>query len=374
MLSYQSFGLNLPDYPWEAMAPYQKIAEQHSDGVVNLSIGTPVDPTPKIIQQALAAHADAPGYPTTHGMVELREAISNWYARRRNVPDLDPENIMPTVGSKELVAWLPTLLGLKAEDIVVHPTEAYPTYAIGAEIAGVQSCAADKAEDFPTGTKLIWVNSPGNPNGKVQDEEELKSIVEWAREHGAVVASDECYAELGWEEWENRTIPCILDPNIAGSSHEALLSVYSLSKQSNLAGYRAAFVAGDPTLMSTMINTRKHAGMIVPTPVQYAMIAAVSDEQHVQQQKDIYRERRELLKNALEKSGFTLKDSTAGLYLWCTNGHDTWDTVELFAKLGIIVGPGTFYTEGESQFVRIAITDNTENVKKATRRIESYFS
>ncbi|BAS09993.1 LL-diaminopimelate aminotransferase [Arthrobacter sp. Hiyo4] len=201
-----SFGLSLPDYPWEAMAPYLAKASEHPGGAVNLSIGTPVDPTPAVIQDALRAAADSPGYPTVHGTVRLREAIAAWFERRRGVPGLDPKNVMPTVGSKELVAWLPLLLGLKPGDVVVRPKVAYPTYDIGATFAGVTSVATDHLDELDDATRarvrLIWVNSPGNPTGSVRDVESLKAIVAHARELGAVVASDECYAELGWGAWD----------------------------------------------------------------------------------------------------------------------------------------------------------------------------
>jgi succinyldiaminopimelate transaminase len=293
----RTFGLDLPDYPWEAMAPYAAKAAQHPGGAVNLSIGTPVDPTPALIQDALKAAADAPGYPTVHGTPALREAIAGWFERRRGVPGLDPHNIMPTVGSKELVAWLPLLLGLKPGDVVVRPKVAYPTYDIGATLAGVTSVATDNLDELDDATRarvrLIWVNSPGNPTGSVRGVDSLKALVEQARELGAVVASDECYAELGWGDWDvqrgGQAVPSILDPRVAGGSHQGLLAVYSLSKQSNVAGYRAAFVAGDPVLMPNLVNSRKHAGMIVPYPVQEAMRVALGDDAHVEAQKDLYR-------------------------------------------------------------------------------------
>src|SRR4051812_9340355 len=201
-LSMRQFGLQLPDYPWNAMEPFTRKAAQHPGSVVNLSIGTPVDPTPAVVQEALKAAADAPGYPTTHGTPAVREAIAAWYARRRGVPDLDPGAVMPTVGSKELVAWLPLLLGLGAGDVVVRPRVAYPTYDIGAKLAGAEPVAADDLDELDPAVRarvrLVWVNSPGNPTGRVRDKKSLGRIVEQARQAGAVVASDECYAELGW--------------------------------------------------------------------------------------------------------------------------------------------------------------------------------
>lgn len=374
-----SFGLDLPEYPWEQMAPYREIAQQHPDGIINLSIGTPVDPTPAVVQRALAEASDAPGYPTTHGTVQVRQAIVDWFARRRGVPGLSVEQVMPTVGSKELVAWLPFLLGLGKGDVVVRPTVAYPTYDIGATLAGAEAVAADSLDELDESVrarvKLIWVNSPGNPTGIVRGVEELKKLVDDARKLGAVVASDECYAELGWGEWDaeqgGSQIPSILDPRVSGGTQDLLFSVYSLSKQSNLAGYRGAFIAGDAELMPNLINSRKHAGMIVPAPIQAAMVAALSDDSHVVEQKDLYRQRRQTLLAALENFGMRIEHSEAGLYLWATAGEDTWATVQKFAELGILIGPGVFYGEQGNGFVRVALTATSADIEAAARRLNN---
>ncbi|QOD05523.1 succinyldiaminopimelate transaminase [Pseudarthrobacter sp. BIM B-2242] len=359
------------------MAPYLAKASEYPGRAVNLSIGTPVDPTPALIQEALKAAADAPGYPTVHGTAGLREAIAAWFDRRRGVPGLDPKNVMPTVGSKELVAWLPLLLGLKPGDVVVRPKVAYPTYDIGATLAGATSVATDHLDELDADTRarvrLIWVNSPGNPTGSVRDVGSLKTLVAQARELGAVVASDECYAELGWGAWDVQRggdpVPSVLDPRVAGGSHEGLLAVYSLSKQSNVAGYRAAFVAGDPAIMANLVNSRKHAGMIVPYPVQEAMRVALGDDTHVLAQKDLYRGRRERLVPALQRFGLEIKDSDAGLYLWCTAGEGTWETVARLADLGIVVGPGVFYGETGNGYVRVALTGTDERIDAAVARL-----
>lgn len=371
------FGLQLSDYPWDAMAPYQDVASRHPDGVVNLSIGTPVDPTPALIQTALASAADASGYPTTHGTAALREAISAWFFRRRGVPGLDPQHILPTVGSKELVAWLPLLLGLGSGDIVVRPTVAYPTYDVGAHLAGATPVAADSLADLPGDVRdrvrLVWINSPGNPTGEVLGIDGLRAIVDEARSVGAVVASDECYGELGWGRWDpaegGEPVPSVLDPQVCGGSHELLLAVYSLSKQSNLAGYRAAFTAGDPAIIANLVNSRKHAGMIVPYPVQEAMRVALDDDAHVAAQKDRYRRRRALLVPALETAGFTISGSAAGLYLWASNGEPTWDTIGWLAGLGILAGPGTFYGDAGEGFIRVALTGSDERIVAAVARL-----
>lgn len=361
------------------MAPYQEIAAQHPDGVVNLSIGTPVDPTPALIQNALVAAANAPGYPTTHGTPALRQAIVDWFSRRRNVPGLDPQDVMPTMGSKELVAWLPLLLGLGAGDVVVRPTVAYPTYDMGAIFAGATAVAADNLDELDAETRarvrLIWVNSPGNPTGIVRGVEDLSELVAQAREVGAVIASDECYGELGWGKWDpeegGQAVPSVLDPRVCGGSHEGLLAIYSLSKQSNVAGYRAAFVAGDSAIVANLVNSRKHAGMIVPYPVQEAMRVALGEDSHVSAQKALYRNRRNLLMGALEAFGLTIHHSEAGLYLWCTAGEDTWVTIGRLAERGIVAGPGVFYGEAGKGFVRVALTGTDERILAAVGRLAS---
>lgn len=375
-----TFGLFLPEYPWEAMARYRQIAGEHPGGVVDMSIGTPADPTPLIIQDALAAAANAPGYPTTHGTVALREAICAWYERRRGVACLDGDQVIPTVGSKELVAWLPLLLGLGPGDVVVRPVVAYPTYDIGARIVGADSVAADDladlASDVRSRVRLVWVNSPGNPTGIVRDLESLRTIVDQARELGAVVASDECYAELGWGVWDaehgGQRVPSVLDPKVSGGDLSLLLSVYSLSKQSNLAGYRAAFAAGDRALIGEILNSRKHAGMIVPAPVQAAMQVALTDDAHVAAQKALYRARREQLVPVLDASGFSIEHSEAGLYLWCRPRHetDTWQVVEEFAHKGILVGPGVFYGDVGAGYIRVSLAETDERVHAAVSRLK----
>ena len=380
----RTYGIDLPEYPWEALAPYRAIAAEHPGGTVDLSIGTPVDSTPQLIQDALAAGANAHGYPTTHGTLELRQAIVDWFARRRNVHGLSTDQVMPTVGSKELVAWLPVLLGLGTHpetgerDVVVYPRAAYPTYEIGARLAGADHYAADSLTELPEDVKrrvrLVWVNSPANPNGVVRGVEQLRELVRHARDIGAVVASDECYAELGWGEWDTarggKPVPSILDERVCAGDFTGLFAAYSLSKQSNLAGYRAAFIAGDAQIMPNIINTRKHAGMIVPAPVQSAMIAALTDDAHVAAQKDIYRARREILVEAITAAGGTIEGSEAGLYLWTTFGESTWESIERLAKLGIVAGPGVFYGEGCDGYVRIALTASDAAVAAAAERLK----
>ncbi|MGC4174590.1 succinyldiaminopimelate transaminase [Demequina sp.] len=359
----------LPDFPWDSLTPYRARATQHPDGLVDLSVGTPVDPTPVVVQEALRAAANSPGYPTTHGTAALREAVVAWFARRRGVEGLDPSAVLPTVGSKELVALAPALLGFGAGDVIVHPTVAYPTYDVGARLAGATPLPSDVPAEWVdvAGVKLVWVNSPSNPTGAVASREQLAAMVDAARSIGAVVFSDECYAELTWDG--SGTAPSILDPEVCGGSTDGVVAVYSLSKQSNLAGYRAAFAAGDAGVISRLLEVRKHAGFIVPGPVQAAMAAALGDDAHVATQRELYARRRATLASGLEKVGFRIDHSSAGLYLWSTRGEDCWDTIAWLAELGIVAAPGAFYGDAGAKHVRIALTATDERVLAASLRL-----
>lgn len=365
---------DLPDFPWDSLAPYKARANAHPDGIVDLSVGTPVDPTPEVVRRALAEAADAPGYPQTVGTAELRGAITDWFARRRGVT-IGGDAVLPTIGSKELVAWLPTLLGLGPGDVVGIPPIAYPTYDVGARIAGatpvvVGSLTSIGPPTAATTPKLLWVNSPGNPHGQVLGIGHLRKVVDWARAHGVVVASDECYAELDWRPGHlGEATPSILDPAVSGGSHDGLLALYSLSKQSNLAGYRAAFVGGDPALIARILEVRKHAGMMMPTPVQHAAAVALADDGHVQAQRAAYGRRRERLLAAAQRAGLAVEHSEAGLYLWATRGEDCWQTVADLADRGILVAPGSFYGPLGAQHVRIGLTATDERIEAACARL-----
>lgn len=361
---------DLADYPWDAVVPYAERARRHPGGIVDLSIGSPVDPTPEIIAEALAEATDAHAYPQTAGTPALREAIAEWYARRRGVPGLTAAHVLPTVGSKELVALLPLLLGLGPGDVVVHPRAAYPTYEVGARLVGAEAVASDDPFEWPAGTRLVWLNSPGNPDGRVLSTTELATAVARARELGAVLASDECYAELGWESpWDAARIPSVLDPEVVGDDLSGVLSVYSLSKQSNLAGYRAAFLAGDDELVSRLLTGRKHLGLMPPAPVQRAMTVALGDDAHVAEQRERYARRRAILKPAVEAAGFTVDRSEGGLYLWATEGRDAWESLDRLADLGILAGPGHFYGTHFPQHVRFSLTATDERIAAAAERL-----
>ena len=361
-----TLAARLPRYPWDALEPYKATALAHPDGIVDLSIGTPVDPVPVVAREALAAASDAHGYPATAGTRALRQAAAAWLARRHEVT-VDPDAVLPVIGTKEFIAGLPSLLGCGPGDVVAHPALAYPTYDIGARIAGARPVAADGVVSLgPEQAALWWLNSPSNPTGQVLPPEHLNKVVRWARERGTVVASDECYIELGWEE---RPVS-VLHPDACGGSHAGLLAVHSLSKRSNMAGYRAGFVTGDPALMAELLEIRKHAGMIVPGPVQAALAAALGDDAHADAQKARYEARRERLRPALAAAGWVVEHSGAGLYLWAAHPErDGWESVASLAGAGILVAPGSFYGPSGARAVRVALTATDERIDAAAARL-----
>ena len=364
--SRRSLAADLPDFPWDTLASAKAIAQEHPDGIVDLSIGTPIDPTPDIARRALSRAANSPGYPLTSGTARLRGAIADYLTRRWGADSLDPAAVLPVIGTKELVAWLPTLLGLGPDDLLVYPTTAYPTYLVGARIAGCRSIACDELEQLGAEEPaLVWLNSPSNPTGAVLSAEILAQRVAWARERGAVVVSDECYGEFGWEV----TPVSVLHPSVSHGSYVNLLAVHSLSKRSNLAGYRAGFVAGDSALVAELLAIRKHAGMIVPGPVQEVMIDLLADQDHVEVQRQRYAARRALLRPALEDAGFTIEHSEGSLYLWASRGEECQRTVASLARLGILVAPGDFYGPAGARHVRLALTAPDERIDAAAKRL-----
>lgn len=362
----RSVSARLPDFPWDRLTAHKQRASTHPDGLVDLSIGTPVDPTPPVIQHALRAAADSPGYPTVAGEPALRSSIVAYLQRRCGSIDLTEASVLPTIGSKELVAALPSQLGVGAGQTVLIPEVAYPTYAVGALLAGARYLASDST--FATGpidVPLVWLNSPANPTGRVLPVNHLRKVVEWARERGAVVASDECYLECAWDVEP----VSVLSWQVNDGSLDSILAVHSLSKRSNLAGYRAAFVAGDPRLVAELHAVRRHCGLMVPGPVQAAMRAGLDDDGHIEKQRQRYLKRRTVLWHALESAGFRIDHSEASLYLWVTRSEPCMETVAWFAERGILVAPGDFYGPAGGQHVRVAFTATDEQIEAAAARL-----
>ena len=359
----------LPDFPWNSLTRYAELAASHADGVVDLSVGTPVDPTPDVIRRALESASDAHGYPVTAGSPALRESITGWLERRLGV-HLAESSVLPCIGTKELVAGLPLMMGLTDADTVVIPELAYPTYAIGAQIVGARVVRSDSTMALgPEAVSLVWVNSPANPTGRILPVEHLRKVVAWARERGALVVSDECYIELCWSDDPADQPVSVLHPSVCGGSTDGIIAVHSLSKRSNMAGYRLGFVAGDAGVVSSLLEARKHAGLIVPDPIQAAGIAAYGDDAHVYVQRERYGARRVRLRAALVRAGFRVDHSEGALYLWVTRDEPCWDTVNWLAGQGILVAPGEFYGPQGSAHVRVALTASDERVDAAVDRL-----
>ncbi|BBY31301.1 succinyldiaminopimelate transaminase [Mycolicibacterium sediminis] len=356
----------LPVFPWDTLADVTAQARAHADGIVDLSVGTPVDDVAPLIRDALAAASSAPGYPTTAGTAALRSSMVAALGRRYGIAGLADAAVLPVIGTKELIAWLPTLMNLGADDVVVVPELAYPTYDVGARLAGAQVLRADSLTQLgPQAPALVYLNSPSNPTGAVLGVDHLRKVVGWARERGALVASDECYLGLGWDAQP----VSVLHPSVSDGDHTGLLAVHSLSKTSSLAGYRAGFVAGDPAVVAELLAVRKHAGMMVPTPIQAAMIAALDDDEHEVVQRERYAARRIALLRAVRDAGFTVDHSEAGLYLWATRDEPCRDTVAWFAQRGILVAPGEFYGPRGGRHVRLALTATDERIAAAVARL-----
>jgi succinyldiaminopimelate transaminase len=358
----------LADPPWDQIVTHRERAAAHPDGLINLSMGSPVDPTPEFIRRALADAANAPGYPTTVGEPALREAIAAWFGRRAGAPEVTPDHVLPLIGTKELLAWLPTLLEVPTTSAVAVPALAYPSYVAAINIAGARivfedhPLEIDPAEDV----RICYINHPNNPTGRVTPLDELRAIVEWARERNVVLVSDECYSEFGWSKQPYS----VLHPDVCGGSFDNLLAVNSLSKRSNMAGYRSGFFGGDRALISRLLHIRKHLGVVMPTPIQAASIAALGDDEHVDAQHATYLARRNKLTEALRGAGWNVPECEGGLYLWIDKaGQGAWESVAELAELGILATPGDFYGPAGAKHIRIALTATDPQVDAAVERL-----
>ncbi|WP_040161940.1 succinyldiaminopimelate transaminase [Nigerium massiliense] len=357
----------LPDFPWDTIAGAKGRAIAYSGGICDLSVGTPIDPVPQIALDALAESGPSwAGYPTVWGTPEVRRAIVDYLRTRWDSVDLTDDNVVSVPGTKELVAHLPLQLGLGPGDVVVIPTTAYPTYEVGARLCGATPIACDDpARMAALNPALIWINSPANPHGRILDADELRAWVDAARACGAVLASDECYGEFGWDA----DPVSVLRPDVCGGRPDGILAAFSLSKRSNVAGYRFGFVAGDAALTAELLAVRKHSGLMVPGPVQQVAAALLRDDAHVEEQRQRYLRRRGVLRPALEGAGFRIDHSEGSLYLWATRGENCRVTVDALADLGILVAPGDFYGESGAEHVRVAMTASDERIEAAAQRL-----
>jgi succinyldiaminopimelate transaminase len=350
-------GFVPPPYPYDRLRELHQLAAGSFDEVVDLSIGTPCDPPPDAVVAALGSSGAERGYPPSIGTTAYREAAAAWMERRLGV-SVAPSSLAACVGSKELVAGLPHWLRLRdpSRDTVLYPAVSYPSYAMGAALAGCRAVpvACDDGWRIDLSTidpadaeraLCLWVNTPGNPAGGLDD---LAAAAAWGRARGVPVLSDECYAEFTWDG-PPRTI--------LASGIEGVVAVHSLSKRSNLAGARAGCYAGDAALVEYLSEVRKHAGFMVPGPVQAAAVVAWADDAHVDAQRARYRSRLEQLGEGLRDIGLDVALPAGGFYLWVPSpGGDAWALARRLASgAGMIVSPGEFYGDAAPGHVRIAV-------------------
>jgi succinyldiaminopimelate transaminase len=364
-------GFVPPPYPYDRLRELEAIAAAHDGGCVDLSIGTPTDAPPPAVIEALVSSGSERGYPPSIGSPAYREAAAGWMQRRLGVT-VDPAHVAACIGTKELVAGLPHWLRLRdpGRDTVLYPAVSYPSYAMGATLAGCRAVPVPVDEAFRIDCSAIdpadaaralclWVNTPGNPAGGLDD---LGAAAAWGRAHGVPVFSDECYVEFTWDG-PPRTI---LEHGIEG-----MVAVHSLSKRSNLAGVRAGCYAGDPELVSYLSELRKHAGFMVAGPVQAAAAAAWLDDDHVDAQRRRYHDRLVRMQAILAAVGIEVPLPAGAFYLWApAPGGDAWALARRLAvEAGVLVSPGEFYGEAGSDHVRLAMVRPDAQLDLAARRL-----
>ena len=367
--------LRLPPYPYDRLAGLAKVAAAHEGGMVDCSIGTPYDPPLPAVIEALAASGTERGYPASAGSPQLRDAAAAWLVRRFALDE--PPALAACVGTKELVASVPHLLRLRTpdRDTVLYPAVSYPTYAMGAELAGCRAVPVPApagraggldldaiAPEDATRALLLWSNSPSNPTGGLGD---LGAEAAWGRAHGIPVFSDECYAEFTWDGPPR---------SVLQHGSEDVVAVHSLSKRSNLAGVRVGFYAGDPELVEFLRAVRQHAGLMVPGPAQAAGVAALDDDQHVESQRARYRERLAFLADVLGAYGCPVPLPEGGFYLWVPVPAGRWPDAWVMAEAlatdgGLLVSPGDLYGEDGAGHVRVAVVQPMERLALLGERL-----
>ena len=361
-----------PAYPYERLDGLKRIAEAFDGGPIDCSIGTPIDPPPEFVIEELARALGARGYPPSAGTPAYREAAAAWLRRRFDV-EADANDVVACVGTKEFVASLAGFLHLwlPERDTVLYPEVSYPTYAMGATLAGLRAVAVPMAkgqldldaisDDDAARALVLWSNSPSNPTGALDD---LERVAAWGRRNNVLAASDECYAEFTWSS-RPRTI--------LEYGTEGVLALHSISKRSNLAGMRAGFYTGDAGVVSYLRSVRQHAGFMVPGPVQDAVALAYGDDQHVEVQRQRYRGRLERLSVALSHLGIDAPIPEGSFYLWCSKaGLDGWGIATLLAeRSGLVASPGELYGAAGRDFVRIAVVQPDERIELVASRLEA---
>ena len=374
-------GFVPPPYPHDRLDALKEVAAAAPGGLVDCSVGTPVDPMPDVAVRALIdAAAAATGYPATIGSVAYRAAAAAWIERRFGC-SVTPDQIVACVGTKELVASLPRALSLRdpSRDIVLYPAASYPTYAMGATLAGLQAVPVPVDDHWHLDLQavsdadaaralVVWLNDPSNPTGVTASPSEMLAAVTWARERGIIVASDECYAEFTYDD-DGAPAPPV---TALAAGNDRVLAVHSLSKRSNMAGVRAGFVAGDHELVTYLGEVRKHGGLMTPAPVQAAAAAALGDDVHVREQQQRYARRRAVAISALEARGLVHDGGPSTFYLWLRTregSSDGWSITAELAATGLLVAPGEFYGDAGASHARMALTVTDDDLARACERL-----
>jgi succinyldiaminopimelate transaminase len=366
----------LPPYPYDQLAALAELGETLEGGLVDCSIGTPCDPPLPTVVAALSTSGAERGYPASAGGPALRQAAADWLSRRFDLKPVDPQTVAMCVGTKELVASVPHVLRLRQpeRDTVLYPAVSYPSYAMGASLAGCRAVPVPPlpgqlggldltaiADEDAARALLLWSNSPSNPTGGLGD---LEAEAAWGRAHGVPVFSDECYAEFTWDG-----PPC----SILQHGTEGVVAVHSLSKRSNLAGVRVGFFAGDPDLVEFLRAVRQHAGLMVPGPAQAAGVVALGDDDHVVVQRERYLERLTFMAETLGAFGCPVGLPAGGFYLWVpvpARYRDAWAMARDLAQWGgLLVSPGDLYGEGGAGFARIAVVQPMERLELVAARL-----
>ena len=364
-------GFVVPPYPHDRLNVARARAAERWGSAIDLSIGTPCDPPPAEVVHALGASGAERGYPTSLGSPRYRGAAAGWMDRRLGAAVDPATEVAACIGTKEFVATTPHWLKLRTpeRDTVLYPAVAYPTYAMGAALAGCRAVPVPLDNDWRIDLSAIgpadaaralclWVNTPGNPAGGLDD---LAAVADWGRTHGVTVLSDECYAEFTWDGPAR---------SILAHGTEGVLAVHSLSKRSNLAGLRAGFYAGDASLVQYLSEIRKHAGFMVPGPVQLAGAIAYEDDVHVDAQRLVYRRRVESFAEVLRSVGFDVKLPSGSFYLWiAVPGGDAWACTNWLAEYGgVIVSPGEFYGDAATGYIRVALVEPDDKLDSVAKR------
>jgi succinyldiaminopimelate transaminase len=367
-----SVSFEPPAYPYERLDGLKRLAANFDGGPVDCSIGTPIDPPPSFVIDELALGVGARGYPPSAGTTDFRDAAAQWMKRRFEV-DLTNDDLAACVGTKEFVASLAGYLHLRSpeRDTVLYPAMSYPTYAMGATLAGLRSVPVAMVKGKLDLTSIeegdieralvLWANSPSNPPGYLDD---LERLATWGRTQGVLVASDECYAEFTWATGAR---------SILEHGRDGVLALHSISKRSNLAGVRAGFYAGDSSIVAYLRSVRQHAGLMVPGPVQAAVALAYGDDAHVVEQRARYLRRLELLSRALKHVDVDAPMPEGSFYLWCArDGMDGWELATLLVeRSGLVGSPGELYGDAGKNFVRIAVVQPDERLELVASRLEA---